>query len=217
MLKNYPLLWLRWRLLLLGAKDAIEAIVTDSSLTSGANFGFGHWNSGTTDWRGNQAWWYTARGGGEKFCHFYNWCWYNEQGWNGDPVHPDGTSNPWLNDWCLNVGVSPKGADKIVEVLPTIGMAWGTDGNSFAEIAYNYFRNLRGDTPVKNDNLPCQLNYVIVISDGHIMNWGTAYYTLNRLRTEEDVTTLLVGYGGSYNTSAKPRFSTSIIRSAISN
>ena len=26
------------------------------------------------------------------------------------------------------------------------------------------------------------------------------------LRTEEDVTTLLVGYGGSYNTSAKPRF-----------
>ena len=189
-----------------GAKDAIEAIVTDSSLTSGANFGFGHWNSGTTDWRGAQAWDWTARGGGEKLCHFYNWCWYNEDGWDGDPVHPDGTSNPCLNDWCLNVGVSSKGADKIVEVLPTIGMAWGTDGNSFAEIAYNYFRNLRGDTPVKNDNLPCQLNYVIVISDGHIMNWGQAFSTLNLLRTEEDVTTLLVGYGGSYNTSAKPRF-----------
>ena len=88
--------------------------MTDSSLTSGANFGFGHWNSGTTDGRGAAAWHWTARGGGEKLCHFNNWCYYNEQGWNGDPIHPDGTSNPCLNDWCLNVGVSSKGADKIV-------------------------------------------------------------------------------------------------------
>ena len=29
-----------------GAKKAIATIVTDSSLTSGANFGYGHWNSG---------------------------------------------------------------------------------------------------------------------------------------------------------------------------
>ena len=34
-------------------------------------------------------------------------------------------------------------------------------GNSFAEIAYNYFGNLRGDTPIIDPNLPCQLNYVI--------------------------------------------------------
>ena len=189
-----------------GAKDAIEAIVTDSALTAGANFGFGHWNSGTTDWRGGAAWWSTARGGGEKYCHFNNACWYNEGGWDGDPVHPDGKSNPCLNDWCLNVGVSPKGADKILEVLPNIGMAWGTDGNSFAEIAYNYFGNLRGDTPIIDPNLPCQLNYVIVISDGYIRNWWEAYRTLAKLRDEHEVTTLMVGYGGSYNTSAKPIF-----------
>ena len=111
-----------------------------------------------------------------------------------------------LNDWCLNVGVSPKGADKILEVLPNIGMAWGTDGNSFAEIAYNYFGNLRGDTPIIDPNLPCQLNYVIVISDGYIRNWWEAYRTLAKLRDEHEVTTLMVGYGGSYNTSAKPIF-----------
>ena len=29
-----------------GAKQAILAVVSDSSLTSGANFGYGHWNSG---------------------------------------------------------------------------------------------------------------------------------------------------------------------------
>ena len=189
-----------------GAKDAIEAIVTDSALTSGANFGFGHWNSGTTDWRGNMSWWSAPRGGGERYCHYYNACWYNEGGWDGDPVHPDGKSNPCLNDWCLNVGVSPTGADKIIEVLPNIGMAWGTDGNSFAEIAYNYFGNLRGDTPIIDPNLPCQLNYVIVISDGYIRNWWEAYRTLAKLKDEHKVTTLMVGYGGSYNTSAKPIF-----------
>ena len=188
-----------------GAKDAIEAIVTDTSLTSGANFGFGHWNSGTTDWRGNQSWWATARGGGERWCHYVNWCYYMEDGWNGDPVHPDGTSKTCLNDYCLEVGVGVNGADEILEVLPNIDMAWGTDGNSFAEIAENYFTNKRGDTPVINDDLPCQLNYVIVISDGHIMNSKEAFSTLNRLR-QEGVTTLMVGYGGSYETSAKPIF-----------
>ena len=85
-------------------------------------------------------------------------------------------------------------------------MAWGTDGNSFAEIAYNYFGNLRGDTPIIDPNLPCQLNYVIVISDGYIRNWWEAYRTLAKLRDEHEVTTLMVGYGGSYNTSAKPVF-----------
>ena len=189
-----------------GAKDAIEAIVTDSALTSGANFGFGHWNSGTTDWRGNQAWWGTHRGGGEKYCHYVNACWYMEGGWDGDPVHPDGKSSPCLNDWCLNVGISAKGADEIVDILPTIGMAWGTDGNSFADMANHYFGNLKGDTPVINPDLPCQLNYVIVISDGYIRNWPTAYNTLASLKKDHGVTTLMVGYGGSYNTSAKPIF-----------
>ena len=55
-----------------GAKDAIEEIVTDSSLTSGANYGFGHWNSGTNDSRGGAAWLQDGIGGGEKFCHFWN-------------------------------------------------------------------------------------------------------------------------------------------------
>ena len=33
---------LRWD----GLKDAIRAVVNDTTLTSGAYFGFGHWNSG---------------------------------------------------------------------------------------------------------------------------------------------------------------------------
>ena len=39
-----------------GAQKAITAILTDTSLTSGANFGFGHWNGGPPyygGWQGN--------------------------------------------------------------------------------------------------------------------------------------------------------------------
>ena len=46
-----------------GAKDAIKAVVSDSSLTSGANFGYGHWNSG----RGFRNKWHRF---GQHTCHF---------------------------------------------------------------------------------------------------------------------------------------------------
>ena len=54
---------------------------------------------------------------------------------------------------------------------------------------------------------PCQQNYVIVISDGHIRNSTEAFRTLAKLRDEYEVTTLMVGYGGSYqNANAKVIF-----------
>ncbi len=198
-----------------GAKQAIEAILTDSSLTSGANYGFGHWNSGTNDSRGAAAWLSDWPGGGEKYCHFYDACWYYD-GWIG--AHPDGQSDKCLNDYCLNVGISPAGKDEILDILPGIGMAWGTDGYSFADMANEYFGNLDGNTPVikyKEDGttraLPCQLNYVIVISDGHIRNAGSnghgAFPVLKSLREDHGVVTLMVGYGGSYdNASARTIF-----------
>ena len=190
-----------------GAKDAIAEIVTDSSLTSGANFGFGHWNSGTNDSRGGAAWNPDgARGGGEKWCHFVNWCYYMDNGWMGG-THPVGTSDRCLNDYCLEVGVSATGASEIVDVLPTIGMAWGTDGNAFADIAYQYYGNRTGETPVIDEvGKPCQQNYVIVISDGYIRNNTESFETLKKLKNEFKVTTLMVGYGGSYQTSAKVIF-----------
>ena len=191
-----------------GAKDAIEEIVTDSSLTSGANYGFGHWNSGTNDSRGGAAWNPDgSRGGGEKWCHFVNWCYYMDNGWMGG-THPVGTSDRCLNDYCLEDGVSATGASEIVATLPTIGMAWGTDGNAFADIAYQYFGNRTGETPVIDKvGKPCQQNYVIVISDGHIRNSEEAFRTLAKLRDEYEVTTLMVGYGGSYqNANAKVIF-----------
>ena len=206
-----------------GAKDAIEAIVTDSSLTSGANYGFGHWNSGTNDSRGGWAWLPDWPGGGEKYCHFFSACYYYD-GWQNGP-HPDGESDKCINDYCLNVGVSPQGKDEILDVLPNIGMAWGTDGYSFADMASEYYGNLNGETPVivykldsegnilldedgeKVKELPCQLNYAIVISDGHIKHAEGVFQILADLRKDHKVKTLMVGYGGSYdNVKARPIF-----------
>ena len=199
-----------------GAKDAIEAIVTDSSLTNGANFGFGHWNSGMFDRHGSpQNWWY----GGEVYCHHYGDCQYYD-GWTG--TRATGKSNPCLGDYCIEVGVSPSGAERILDVLEDMGMRWGTDGNSFSQMAKDYFADtsISGlDEPMIDPNLKCQLNYVIVISDGHIRNASLAFDALHELRHGEnkdldsadgladDVQTLIVGYGGSYdNVNAKPIF-----------
>ena len=99
-------------------------------------------------------------------------------------THPVGTSDRCLNDYCLEVGVSATGASEIVDVLPTIGMAWGTDGNAFADIAYQYYGNRTGETPVIDEvGKPCQQNYVIVISDGYIRNNSEeAFETLKKLK-----------------------------------
>mgnify|MGYP003305391893 CR=1 FL=1 len=101
-------------------------------------------------------------------------------------------------------------------------MRWGTDGNSFSQMAKDYFADtgISGlDEPMIDPNLKCQLNYVIVISDGHIRNASLAFDALHELRHGEnkdldspegladDVQTLVVGYGGSYdNVNAKPIF-----------
>ena len=43
------------------------------------------------------------------------------------------------SDSCINVGVSARGAGKIMEVFQPLGMAWGTDANAFSMMAQKYF------------------------------------------------------------------------------
>ena len=50
-----------------GVKQAMSAIVSDTTLTSGAHFGYGHWNAGETGG-------HKKRGRGGRFCHFRNSC-----------------------------------------------------------------------------------------------------------------------------------------------
>ena len=175
-----------------GAKDAITSILTDGTLTAGANFGFGHWNAG----EGNKGRKDTPRGGAA--CHRNNsQCTYYS-GWIGS--HNRGRSNQCTTNSCINVGISSEGAARTIPILQALGVEWGTDANAFSEMAFDYY--FSGDNEAYDPASDCQLNYVIVIGDGMMTNTGTggqagfAAQRIEQLRTQLGVRTLFVAYGG---------------------
>ena len=167
-----------------GAKQAILAVVSDSSLTSGANFGYGHWNSGESG--GHKR---STKGGWQ--CHKWRTCTYYN-GWHG--VHPEGRSNLCNSDSCLIVGVSPDGYTRIPAALEMFGLAWGTDGNAFSDMALKYYSD--ENVGIIDENLTCQLSYVIVIGDGAWMHRSATEAKILKLRKDHKVKTLVVAYGG---------------------
>ncbi len=177
-----------------GVKQAMATIVGDTTLTSGAHFGYGHWNAGETGG-------HKKRGRGGRFCHFRNSCNYYV-GWQGD--HPDGHSKLCNRDSCLNVGISVDGHKDILRHLLPQRLAWGTDSRAFAQMAYKYFHN---DFDAYDEKSECQLNYVIVIGDGMFMNNNAAAAEITKLRNKQNpVVTLFVAYGGGINPVGMTRF-----------
>ena len=176
-----------------GVKQAIDAIVNDTTLTTGAYFGFGHWNAGESGLNRN-----SARGG--RYCHRNSDCTYY-QSWSTTQVHPNGTSHQCNRDSCLNVAVSPRGAGLIMSTLMPLGMEWGTDAHAFSQIAEDYFNDSSAGGSILDPNSTCQLNYVIVIGDGAMSNTGVlgaggeTAARMARLR-QMGVKSLYVAYGG---------------------
>ena len=195
----------------IGARNAIRAIMADSSLTTGANYGYGHWNSG----RGDRNRWANT---GQNTCHWSpptprrmgrRWilnsnedCQYWD-GWDafadgGSGEHPEGQSTLCNRDSCIMVGIGPNGALDIPDALDDTRMAWGTDSNAFARMAWGYFTqplDAEG-TLIVDPNSPCQLNYVIVISDGAFSHEEFSRPVIETLRTDHGVKTMIVAYGG---------------------
>ena len=191
-----------------GAVKAIKAVVTDSSFTAGANFGYGYWNSGMgdnpnkvdvhTDSEFTNAGYYchqkaTSCPHCNQNCDYFH-------GWTGS--HPDGTSTLCNINSCLIVGVHRDGHNKIVDALNDTDLGWGTDGNAFSDLALDYFSdpNVNVIDPTAED---CQLNYVIVITDGDWMNHDKAEPKIVQLRNNKKVKTLIVAYGTSFSASGK--------------
>ena len=87
-----------------------------------------------------------------------------------------------------------------------LGMAFATDYEAIADVAYGYFNNLDGLTPIIDSRRPCQLHYVIVISDGRMFNESRSIPNIESLRKDLGVRTLFVAYGGSYTGVAVPIF-----------
>ena len=91
------------------AHKAIKALVTDSSLTSGVNFGFADWSyssSGFKSWRGN------ITTGKASPCTRYN---------------------------CLKVRIHKGGAARISQIINGVQPGGGTDAMAFMRIAQQYY------------------------------------------------------------------------------
>ena len=183
-----------------GVKNAINAIVNDTTLTTGAHFGFGHWNAGISGKGKNST-------NGGAYCHRNPNCSYYGS-WNGE--HPLGSSSLCNTDSCLNIGISSNGASQIMAKLEPMGLAWGTDSQAFSDLASKYFNDENAGGKVFDEDSLCQLNYVIVIGDGAMTNTGInktfadnakikhggqSIQRMEALR-EKGVKSLYVAYGG---------------------
>ena len=173
-----------------GAKKAINAIVTDKTLTTGANFGYGHWSAGIPGVIGrHQA--HKQKGSPDYYTS-----------WSG--THPDGTSLPCWRGVCIRVGVGRLSADKIPNEVTRTPLIFGTDARAFSTMALDYYTDEVASP--RNIGLDCQRNYVIVIGDGAWNGHDYAIDKIQDLRTLHGVRTLVVAYGGGINATGLNNF-----------
>ena len=71
------------------------------------------------------------------------------------------------------VGISEDSYTRIPAALDAYGLAWGTDANAFAQMASKYFADPTVNVIDPTDS-DCQINHVIVLSDGAWINHGKA-------------------------------------------
>ena len=93
-----------------GAHEALKSIVTDSSLTSGVNFGFGYWSSG----------------GSPGF-----------SSWSGNIT--TGTASPCNSRACIKVRAHKGGAARINQIVSSVTPGGGTNARDWAIQAQKYF------------------------------------------------------------------------------
>ena len=97
------------------------------------------------------------------------------------------------------VGVSANGFTQIPDAVDATRMAWGTDANAFSRMAYGYYTDASLD--IIDEESTCQLNYVIVISDGAWTHSDISEPLIDSLRADHKVKTLVVAYGGGVDRS----------------
>ena len=127
-----------------GAHEAIKAIVTDSSLTAGVNFGFAYWSSGLV---------VVGRSS------------YGFTNWTGNIT--TGRATPCTSSNCLTVRAHKQGASRINQTISSVSPGGGTDAYAWAKIAQDYYLHSKY-SPI-DKNLSCQNSYILVIGDGQ---WG---------------------------------------------
>ena len=201
-----------------GAQNAIQSIVTDSSLISSVNFGYGLWSDYAV-WYSN--WRPFSRFGIRSVTrsvaisrHGMDWLnqyWYmshvvlyghvNGMGPDRFPGFENWDSGrdrgiPCSNLGCIEVQVNRDGAAKINTRVRSAQPMYGTNANFFATLAKDYF-----DHPTLSPidpNSDCQGNYIIVIGDGDFTSGSRlALNTIQQLanRQNSPIKTIPIAYG----------------------
>ncbi|MDC3120470.1 PilC/PilY family type IV pilus protein [Candidatus Pelagibacter sp.] len=162
------------------AHDAIKAIVTDSNLTSGVNFGFGYWSSR-----------WSARQWPPGF-----------SSWSGNIT--TGSARPCDTQNCLKVRVHKDGAAQINKIISSVNARGGTDAYTFMKIAQDYYNH--GSLSPIDTKSPCQKSYVIVIGDGDWSGHSSAMTMAKNLFRNKKVPTFAVAFGTGISSSGLRRF-----------
>ena len=197
-----------------GAHEAIKSIVTDSSLVSSVNFGFGYWSSqwmriyysrnksnrtrvrcSTLVAKGilSSSSWLVRRN---------YWCSDARVQW-GYTRWGKNQAVPCTSQNCLKVRVDRDGARRTFTEVSRVRPGGGTDANIWATIAEQYY-NHASDSPI-DKNSPCQGSYVIVIGDGAMSNIDAAKKKVKNL-LQKKVKTFTVAYGGGIGASGIRKF-----------
>ena len=193
-----------------GAHDAIQSLVTDSSLISSVNFGFGYWSHDASNtiyygWRRYNSRYVPCRN------HIGNPTWLTNRHWlvrrnlwcykpNSLPAGyvswdtPRMQAKPCDNQNCLKIAVDRMGAARINSYIRQVRPGGGTDANTWASMASDYYRH-KTDSPI-DPNSPCQGSYVIVIGDGDWYNQNLAITKTRNLLNQKKIKTFTVAYGG---------------------
>ena len=198
-----------------GAHEAIKSIVTDSSLVSSVNFGFGYWSSqwmriyyknrktsrtrvrcSTLVAKGilSSSSWLVRRN---------YWCSDAKVQW-GYTRWGKNQAVPCTSQNCLKVRVDRDGARRTFTEVSRVRPGGGTDANIWATIAEQYY-NHASDSPI-DKNSPCQGSYVIVIGDGAMSNVDAAKTKVKNLLNQKKVKTFTVAYGGGIGASGIRKF-----------
>ena len=162
------------------AHAAIKAIVTDSNLTSGVNFGFGYWSSR-----------WSARQWPPGF-----------SSWSGDIT--TGDAKPCDTQNCLKVRVHKDGAAQINKIISSVNARGGTDAYTFMKIAQDYYNH--GSLSPIDTKSPCQKSYVIVIGDGDWGGHSSAMTMAKNLFKNKKIPTFAVAFGTGISSSGLRRF-----------
>ena len=163
------------------AHKALKAIVNDSNLTSGVNFGFGYWSN-----------YWSARYRPTGF-----------KSWSGDIT--TGKATPCDTQNCLLVRAHKDGAARINQIISSVNARGGTGAETFAAISKEYY--LHGTLSPVDKNSPCQKSYVLIIGDGDwFSGHNEAIATAKELFKKHGIPTFAVAFGTGISSSGYKRF-----------